>query len=407
MRIKKIWIFIIVILLVIGSIFLITNHLETTNDNKDDKTKKTTVSTTKRNDTIEKKEINFTFVGDLLFESLFYKAIDNGYDKNVYFNRVKKYFVDDDISVGNMEVVIGNKNLSVSGDGYNFCAPEYIGDLVSSLDFEILATANNHVNDRGISGIDSTIDYFKNNTNIKTVGTYKDKEDRENIRIIDIDGIKVGFLAYTYGTNIKIDPSNRSRVGLFRDPDTKTMTDEYKNLLIKEITNLNNKTDIQVVIMHWGTEFTFTPNDEQREMAKFLNSLGVDIIMGSHSHSIQPIDIIGEDNKTLVYYSMGNFVSHDDDIARTEKGNEKFDNAYQFGLLSKVKVEYENNKVDFKEIKTIPVVNYFDKNKTNFELIPYSEYNTNYETNHFRYNLGLNKTFIEDTFNSVIDKKYQ
>lgn len=185
------------------------------------------------------------------------------------------------------------------------------------------------------------------------------------------------------------------------------MTDEYKSLLTKEITNLKSQTDIQVVIMHWGLEFTFTPSEEQKKVAKFLNTLGVDIIMGSHSHSIQPIDIIGDDNKTLVYYSMGNFVSHDDDIARTESGNEKYDNAYQFGLLSKVKVEYENNKLNFKEIKTIPIINYFDKNKTNFELIPYSEYNTNYETNHFRYNLGLNKAFIENTFNSVIEKKYQ
>ena len=129
--------------------------------------------------------------------------------------------------------------------------------------------------------------------------------------------------------------------------------------------------------------------------------------MGSHSHSMQPIDIIEGDNKTLVFYSMGNFVSHDDDIARTEKGNETFDNAYQIGLLSKVKIEYDNSEVNFKEIKTIPIINYFDKNKTNFELIPYSDYNNNYETNHYRYNLGFNKTFIEKTFNSVVEKKYQ
>lgn len=398
--IKKIIAFIISILLVIGAIIGIIKY---TDENENNNTATSTTTKTKS----EKKEINFTFVGDLLFESLFYDAIDKGYDKNVYFNRVKKYFLDDDISVGNMEVVIGNDNLSVSGDGYNFCAPSYVGDLVNSLDFQVLSTANNHANDRGLDGINSTIDYFKNNTNILTVGTYKDKEDRELARIIDVDGIKIGFLAYTYGTNIKVDESYRSKIGLFKNPDTKTMTDEYKELLTKEINNLKSKTDIQVVIMHWGIEFTFNASKEQIEMAKFLNGLGVDIIMGSHSHSMQPIDIIGDKNKTLVFYSMGNFVSHDDDIARTEKGYETFDNAYQIGLLSKVKVAFDNNEVDFKKISTIPIVNYFDKNKTNFELIPYSEYNTNYEKNHFRYNLGLNKTFIEDTFNSVVDKKYQ
>ena len=253
MKVKKLIVFIIIILLVISSIFEIINYTEKNPDNKNI----TTTTTAEINN--KHKEINFTFVGDLLFESLFYKAIDNGYDSNVYFNRVKKYFLDDDISVGNMEVVIGNDNLSVSGDGYNFCAPSYIGDLINSLDFQILATANNHANDRGLDGMNSTIDYFKNNTNIKTVGTYKDNEDRGSSRIIDVDGTKVGFLAYTYGTNIKVDKSNRSRIGLFRDPDTKTFTSEYKELLTNEITNLKSKTDIQVVIMHWGTEFTLLP----------------------------------------------------------------------------------------------------------------------------------------------------
>ena len=160
--------------------------------------------------------------------------------------------------------------------------------------------------------------------------------------------------------------------------------------------------------MHWGTEFTFYPNDEQKEMANYLNSLGVDIIVGSHSHSIQPIKIIGEDKKTLVYYSLGNFVSADDDIARTPKGQETFDNAYQFGLLSKISLKIDkDNNIEFDNIKTEPIINYFDKNMKNFELIPLSEYNETYELNHYRYNLGLTKDFINKTFNNVIDENFR
>ena len=73
-------------------------------------------------------------------------------------------------------------------------------------------------------------------------------------------------------------------------------------------------------------------------MAIFLNELGVDIIVGSHSHNIEPIEIIGDEHKTLVYYSLGNFLSSDDDIARTKEGVDTFDNAYQFGLLSKIEM---------------------------------------------------------------------
>lgn len=403
MKAKKIIIILTIILLMLIGLFLFATNFEKriyTN-------KKTTTSTSTTKIISKKKSINFTVVGDLLFESPFYSAIDKGYDKNIYFNRVKKYFEDDDISIGNMEVVIGNENLSVSGDGYSFCAPSYIGDLVNTLDFEILSTANNHAYDRGLEGLNSTIDYFKNNTNIKTVGTYKDQEDRNTMRIIEVDGVRVGFLAYTLGTNIKVNKENRDKIGLYRDPDTKTMTQEYKSNITKEINNLKNNTDIVVVLMHWGTEFTFTQNQEQKSMAEFLNSLGVDVIVGSHSHSMQPIEIIGDTHKTLVYYSLGNFVSHDDDIARTPKGYETFDNAYQIGLLSKFTIEYDNNSIGFKNIKTIPIINYFDENLNNFELIPFNEYKEDYETSHNRYNLGLNKKFITEKFNEVIDKNYQ
>jgi poly-gamma-glutamate synthesis protein (capsule biosynthesis protein) len=394
---KKIIIPILVIIIFSSSIYILYKNNNVNNNSLED------ISTTTKS--VNKvKEINFTFVGDLLFESPFYNAVSNGYDKNTYFNRVKKYFLDDDISVGNMEVVIGNNKLTVSGDGYNFCAPSYIGDLVNTLDFQVLSTANNHTYDRNLDGIYSTIDYFNNNTNILTVGTYKDNVDRNTSRIIDVDGVKVGFLAYTYGTNIKIEDNNRSKVGLYKDPDTKEIN---KELLKTEISNLKNNVDIIVVIMHWGTEFTFEENEEQVSLAEYLNELGVDIILGSHSHSIQPIDIIGDNHKTLVYYSMGNFTSNDDDIARTPKGQETFDNAYQFGLLSKVTLTYDDKNIDFKSINTIPIVNYFDKNMNNFELIPFDEYNETYERKHYRYNLGLTRNFIETTFNNVIDEKYR
>lgn len=401
MRLKKFIIVIITVIVLLSGIYLIVTKNSKNNKEIVDKTNKTTAYPLITNNT---KEVKFTVVGDLLFESPFYKAVNLGYNKNQYFNRVKKYLLEDDISIGNMEVVIGNDNLSVSGDGYNFCAPKYIGDLVNTLDFQVLSTANNHANDRGIVGINSTIDYFKNNTNIKTVGSYKDLNDRKEMRIIETNGIKVGFTAYTLGTNVSLNDSDQHKIGLYRDPNTKKI---YKSKITNEINELKSKSDLVVVIIHWGNEFTFTPNEEQKEMANFLNSLGVDVIVGSHSHSMQPIDIIGDTHKTLVYYSLGNFTSQDDDIARTKKGNETFDNAYQIGLLSKFTIEKNNDSINFKDIKTLPIINYFDSSLNNFELIPLSEYDEKLEKSHNRYQLGFNKEFINNTFNQVIDKKYQ
>lgn len=348
--------------------------------------------------------LNLTVVGDFLFESPYYKSIENGDSKDLYFNKVKSYFNDDDISIGNMEVVIGNDNMKTSGDGYNFCAPSWIGPLVSSLDLEVLSTANNHSYDRGVEGINSTIDYFKNNTDIVTLGTEKQVNTRKT-RIIEKNGLKIGFSSFTLGTNIKPNKENVSLINYYKDPYTKEI---LKNQISEEISYLKKNADIIITLMHWGTEFTFYPNDEQKEMANYLNSLGVDIIVGSHSHSIQPIEIIGEDKKTLVYYSLGNFVSADDDIARTPKGQETFDNAYQFGLLSKISLKIDkNNNIEFDNIKTEPIINYFNKDMRNFELIPLSEYNETYEKNHYRYSLGLSKDFINKTFNNVIDENFR
>lgn len=371
----------------------------------DDKNKSNEVIENKT--TEEKKDystLNLTVVGDFLFESPYYKSIENGDSKDLYFNKVKSYFNDDDISIGNMEVVIGNDNMKISGDGYNFCAPSWIGPLVSSLDLEVLSTANNHSYDRGVEGINSTIDYFKNNTDIVTLGTEKQGNNRKT-RIIEKNGLKIGFSSFTLGTNIKPSKENVSLINYYKDPYTKEI---LKNQISEEISYLKKNADIIITLMHWGTEFTFYPNDEQKEMANYLNSLGVDIIVGSHSHSIQPIEIIGEDKKTLVYYSLGNFVSADDDIARTPKGQETFDNAYQFGLLSKISLKInKDNNIEFDNIKTEPIINYFDKNMRNFELIPLSQYNETYEKNHYRYNLGLSKDFINKTFNNVIDENFR
>lgn len=347
--------------------------------------------------------VTLTLVGDLLYEQPYYDALEAGESEELLFNRVKKYF-QNDLSLGNMEVVIGNDHLTPSGSGYNFCAPESIGKQVVSLGMDVLSTANNHANDRGLDGRISTIDFFKNNSNILTVGTYKpgEKDIQKNVKVIN--GIKFGFLAYTYGTNIKVEENFREEIGLFRDPDNKNHN-MYEEKIKKEVASLRPNVDVLVVFMHWGKEFTYTPDASQKTLANMLNSLGVDLIVGTHSHSIQPIErIVSDTHETLTYYSLGNFVSADDDISRT---GETFDNAYQFGLLSKVDIVKNDNGIYLENIESEPIVNYYDSNMRNFELIPLSEYDEKKETTHYRYKMNFNRDFIESTFESVISEEFR
>lgn len=366
---------------------------------------KETIAETIAEDTItdSPREAKLTFVGDFLFEAPFFTAVDNGYDRNSYFALVKKYFDDDDLSVGNMEVVIGNDGMKVSGDNYNFCAPRYIGDLVASLDMQVLSTANNHTFDRGIEGLNSTLDFF-DSTNIVTVGTYRSQQDRETPRIVEKNGIKFGFLAYTLSTNQIVPQQYRNLVGLYRNPETRKVTDEYKTLIAKEMSALRPEVDVLIVMMHWGTEFTFEPNSEQKEMAIFLNEHGTDIVYGSHSHSVQPVEFIGNEHKTLVFYSLGNFASQDDDIARTPKGQETFDNAYQVGLLSQFKIKLDNGKVDFSDITNHLIVNHINYDMKKFVLVPFEQYDEFYEKTHYRYNLGFNREFVNGLY-EVVNKE--
>ena len=107
-----------------------------------------------------------------------------------------------------MEVVISDGTMELSGVGYSFCAPQSIGHQVINLGMDVMSTSNNHSNDRGIEGRISTREFFKNNSDILTVGTYDEERDvTKNIK--EVNGIRFGFLAYTYKTNVTIPKNER------------------------------------------------------------------------------------------------------------------------------------------------------------------------------------------------------
>ena len=349
----------------------------------------------------ESKKVNITLFGDMLIEGPFYRSMNKYNEGELYFNKVNnKYFKNDDITIGNMEVPISSEEKFL-GDAYQFVSPPSIGKLIANQSIEVLGTANNHSFDQGIDGINSTIDFFKDNTNILTVGTNKTKEDRNQIKVIEKNGIKIGFAAYTLFTNIKPNQDDLWRINYYREPYSKTY-DEYKETMKKELTNLVNNTDVQIVLMHWGNEFTYSLTDDQKDMAKFLSDLGIDIVLGSHSHNIQPVEYVGD---TLVFYSMGNFASAD---AELDRSGDEFSNNYQIGLIANLDIELDDNKkVMINNIKTEPIINYFDNNEEHYELIPLSDYSDQYEKNHYRYSKGLNKEFINNTYNRLINEQFR
>lgn len=405
-------IFIIVIGIVCFGVYKIYPKLNK-NDNPNNSDNKTT--TKANNNTPSKKEVNLTLVGDIMFEGPYLDSVNAGDNPDTYLSMVAdKYFKEDDITIGNLETTITDNNkLKVNGYGYEFCTPQNIINSLDHNSVDVLGTTNNHTTDRGIDGINNTIDYLKNNTSIMSVGTYKSQEDRKQLRIVEKNGVKVGFVAYALGMNdfgTYINESEMWRLGLYRKPPSyNQVSDELVNQMRQEIKELKKEADVVVAIMHWGKEFQFQEREvDQIRLAKVLNEEHVDIVLGSHSHCYQPVKWYTSNDgyKTLVFYSMGNFTSADNNL--DGRAGPEYVKAYQLALLANIDIELDdNNNIKYNSIKTEPIINYFNSNKKDFKMIPLSEYNNDYETTHNLYNSGFNKTYINDLYTQIIPEEFR
>lgn len=347
--------------------------------------------------------VNASFIGDLLYEQPYYDWIGTSYNDKGYYDLVKPYFLNDDLTLANMEVPIGGKELGVSETGYSFNAPEEIGNQVIAMGVDAVNLANNHANDAGPQGRINTLSFFKKHQ-ILTTGIYESKEVRTQIPTKTINDITFSFLGYTYKTN-KPDNQNRELIGYYRNLDTMKLDNAHKEIIKQEVTQAKQLSDIVIVSVHWGNEFTYAVNSEQKELANYLNELGVDVIIGHHSHCIQPIEWLETTNhKTLVVYSLGSFISADNQVTRATP---EFANAYNVSMILQITFEKNNNSTIIKNINSLPVINYYDQKFENFKLVPIDKYNEKLEKSHNRYSKGLTKDFITNSFNNVIDQQFK
>lgn len=300
--------------------------------------------------------VNASFIGDLLYEQPYYDWIGTSYNDKGYYDLVKPYFLNDDLTLANMEVPISGKELGVSGTGYSFNAPEEIGNQVIAMGVDAVNLANNHANDAGPQGRINTLNFFKKHQ-ILTTGIYESKEVRTQIPTKTINDITFSFLGYTYKTN-NPDNQNRELIGYYRNLDTMKLDNAHKEIIKQEVAQAKQLSDIVIVSVHWGNEFTYAVNSEQKELANYLNELGVDVIIGHHSHCIQPIEWLETTNhKTLVVYSLGSFISADNQVTRATP---EFANAYNVSMILQITFEKNNNSTIIKNINSLPVINYYD-----------------------------------------------
>jgi len=340
-------------------------------------------------------------VGDILLHETVYNdfSIDGKtFDFSPLFENVRPYIEPADFAFANQETNIGGVELGLSAYP-NFNSPYEIARDLINVGFNMFARSNNHTLDKGEKAVISSRNYWNTQKDVLAVGSYSSFDERNNIKIIEKNNITYTMLNYTYGTNgmtvpegkeylVNVWPTNLDLNNVEND----IKYQEYKKQVKTDIESIRQKIDILIVAMHWGIEYTHEPTEYQKDMANYLASLDVDIVIGTHPHVIQPIEWI---DNTLVFYSLGNFIS-------AQYQNENYNKV--IGLMSSLEIHKKEigntSEITIKNIDNDLIYTYYN-NWRNFKVIPFSNpeisnYLSDYKNIYNRY-----KSIVQEYDNSI------
>ncbi|MBR6718754.1 MAG: CapA family protein [Oscillospiraceae bacterium] len=343
--------------------------------------------------------VNMLAVGDNLVQTYVYLAAQAQSADGVSYNfaplyeNIKPIVQAADVAVINQETLICGGDYEVSGSNFNFNSPVELGDAMVDVGFDIFTIANNHMLDKTIYGLESSLDYWDGMMQkypILAVGAYRNEEDQNRIRVQEVNGMKIAYLAYTEHLNgYSIPADSPIRIG-----DT-----EDEALIERQIKEAKEIADAVVVAAHWGTEDTHIVRDDVKELAQKMVNWGADVILGSHPHTAQTMEYLEREDGTMgfVYYSLGNFIS-----AQTDN----FNMIGEMGTFDLVK-DGATGKVSVLNVGCIPVITHYDNgNFANLRLYPYNMYTPELAASHgLPYApMGTAKTFNMDVVNWIINE---
>jgi len=315
-------------------------------------------------------ELSMVMVGDaLIHDGVYHDARNYGngtYDFTGQIELIKPIIKEYDLAFYNQETILGGVELGLSGYP-RFNSPYEVGDAFIDAGFNMVSLATNHTMDKNEQGVLNSCAYWEKQEGVVTAGSYCSKEDRDEVKVYEKNGITYGFLAYTYGTNGIPVPSGKEY-----------LVNVYSNELAKsDIEKVRDKVDVLFVSMHWGIEYTNKPVQSQIDQANYLASLGVDVIIGHHPHVVEPITWIDD---TLVIYSLGNFIS--------AQAND-LDYNKLVGLMTSIDitktVKGEEVEIVIDNINNELLYTYYSlPSWRNYKVVPFSQMTTNYNYDYKR-----------------------
>ncbi|MBQ9531132.1 MAG: CapA family protein [Eubacterium sp.] len=305
-------------------------------------------------------KVSIVAVGDNLIHNTLIAAgekDDGTRDYNSFYEDINRYIKPADIAIINQETMLGGSSFKYSGYP-NFNTPWEVGEAAINAGFNVFTCATNHSMDIGTAGIEKELEFFEKHPEVVHVGTYASQDDYNKITYMEKNGLKFAFLNYTQHTNGIGVPENKSYVVKFLKEE----------LVKKEIKQARKNADVVIVLPHWEQENSHDVIELQRKYVKIFSDLGVDIVIGTHPHVLQPVEWVKNEEtgkKMLVYYSIGNFISHQINLNQ------------MVGGMAEITVERVDGEIQITNAKLAPVIDFYKNSngKYKFSVYKFSDYN--------------------------------
>ncbi|MBO5196757.1 MAG: CapA family protein [Clostridia bacterium] len=288
------------------------------------------------------------------------KMNDGTYNYDHMFSNVRSDIENADIAIVNQEVILGGRDLGLSGYP-SFNGAFEVGDAIVSSGFDVVLHATNHALDKGKKGLLSCISFWEETyPEIAYLGISDTKEKSEEIYVVEKEGIRFAILNYTYGTNGIPLPSDMPYcVNILN-----------KDRIKDDVSRAKEISDFVIVCPHWGTEYILTADNNQKYWTDVFFDAGVDLVIGTHPHVVEPVELIERDGHSmLVYYSIGNYINA---TAQTGAGIAN----RMLGALADITVSKTENDVAITDYGIIPIVSHVKSGEgqcTVYKLDDYTE----------------------------------
>lgn len=352
--------------------FAVSGHI-TKNADKEKPTAQTSAVPVNEdtNDTTKKEQdakVTLLAVGDNLIHNTLISAgeqADGSLNYDSLYANIKPEIEKFDIAVIDQETILGGSSFEYTGYPV-FNSPWEVGEAAIGAGFDIFNCATNHTMDKGWAGIEKEIEFFSNHKEVVQLGVNSNEESYNKITYYEKNGITFALLNYTYGTNGIPLPEDKPWCVNLMDKDKIT----------KDVTEARKNADCVIVFPHWGTEYSFEVSDYQREYVKLFSDLGVDLVIGCHPHVIEPVEWVTNETtgkKMLVYYSLGNFISHQIDLENL------------IGGMAQVTIEKKNGQIEITSAKFVPIVCHYkrgESGKFEFNVYKLSDYTNDLANTH-------------------------